>query len=214
MQHQGNSSEKVPIPTGVYIEFVCLFVIIPILYATDLIIIPKVIPLIALFMYCLAILIVHRRHSSGWLKLQANWKLILIRFVLINIAVMAALVVFSSHPLVADFNSNPKLLVMVLLYPFFSALPQELIFREFFFYRYQDLFRKPKILVAVNVVLFAFAHLYFMNWIVIVFTLVGGALFAITYQQTRSLLVVTLEHSIYGLVILSSGLWEYFYKAF
>jgi len=105
-------------------------------------------------------------------------------------------------------------LLMVLLYPFFSALPQELIFREFFFYRYRSLFPNPQVLIAVNVVVFAFAHVYFMNWIVIVFTLVGGALFALTYQQTRSLLVVTLEHSIYGLVILSSGLWEYFYKAF
>jgi membrane protease YdiL (CAAX protease family) len=103
---------------------------------------------------------------------------------------------------------------MVLLYPFLSAFPQELIFREFFFYRYRNLFRKPQILIAVNIIVFAFAHVYFMNWIVIVFTLVGGALFALTYHQTRSLLVVTLEHSIYGLVILSSGLWEYFYKAF
>ena len=203
-----------PVPAGIYIEFICLFVILPLLYATDLVFIPKVIPLIVLFVYCLGILIAHRRHSTVWLRMQANWKLIIIRFILINIAVAAAIVVFSSHPLLADFQSNRKLLLMVLLYPFFSAFPQELIYREFFFYRYRNVFRKPQTLIAVNIILFAFAHVYFMNWIVIVFTLVGGALFALTYHQTRSLLVVTVEHAIYGLVILSSGLWEYFYKAF
>jgi len=212
MQHDNQAST--PVPAGIYIEFATLFVILPVLYAADMILMPKVIPLIALFVYCLAILIARRRHSREWVSMRANWKLIAIRFVLINAGVVVAITIFSSHTLVADFSSNPKLLLMVLFYPFFSAFPQELIFREFFFYRYRDLFRKSQVLIAVNIILFAFAHVYFMNWIVIVFTLVGGALFAMTYQQTRSLLVVTLEHSIYGLVILSSGLWEYFYKAF
>jgi len=211
---QDNSHAPAPVSAGIYMEFAALFVILPILYAADLVFVPKAIPLIALFIYCLAILITHRRPSREWLRMQANWKLIVIRFVLINTVLMAAIVIFSSHPLVADFSSNRKLLLMVLLYPFFSAFPQELIFREFFFYRYRRMFSSPQVLMTANIILFAFAHVYFMNWIVIVFTLVGGALFALTYRQTRSLLVVTLEHSIYGLMILSSGLWEYFYKAF
>lgn len=198
----------------VWIEFILLFVLLPVLYATDLVYVPKVIPLVALFLYCLSILFIQRRNSMAWLNLRAGWKLIMIRLILINAAVAAAIVLFSTAPLLADFQTNRKLLLMVALYPFFSAFPQELIFREFFFYRYKGLLRTPGRLLAANIVLFAFAHIYFMNWIAILFTLVGGALFALTYQRTRSLLVVTIEHSLYGLLILSSGLWPYFYKAF
>jgi len=103
---------------------------------------------------------------------------------------------------------------MILLYPFLSAFPQEIIFREFFFYRYATLFRNPRVMLMLNVLLFSFAHIYFGNWIVIGFTMIGGMIFALTFFKTRSVMVVTIEHSLYGLIILSSGLSPLFYKAF
>ena len=66
----------------------------------------------------------------------------------------------------------------------------------------------------VNIFLFSFAHIYFANWTILLFTLIGGAIFAHTYLRTRSLLVVTIEHTMYGVLILSSGLSNQFYKAF
>lgn len=103
---------------------------------------------------------------------------------------------------------------MVILYPFLSAFPQELIFRKFFFYRYGSIFRNRTVLLVVNILLFSFAHIYFSSWIVIIFTLIGGAIFAMTYLRTRSLLAVTVEHTLYGLLMLTSGLADYFYRAF
>jgi membrane protease YdiL (CAAX protease family) len=103
---------------------------------------------------------------------------------------------------------------MTLIYPLSSAFPQELISREFFFHRYEPILRNKNVVIATNVVLFSFAHLYFANWTVMIFTLVGGFIFALTYLKTKSLLVVTIEHTLLGVVILSSGLANQFYKAF
>lgn len=51
----------------VWTEFTLLFVVLPVLYATDLVYVPKVIPLVALFLYCLSILFIQRRNSMAWL---------------------------------------------------------------------------------------------------------------------------------------------------
>jgi membrane protease YdiL (CAAX protease family) len=110
--------------------------------------------------------------------------------------------------------ANKQLLFMTLIYPFASAFPQELIFREFFFQRYGLLFKNEKYIIVINIVLFAFAHIYFANWTIILFTLAGGLIFVTTYLKTRSLLVVTIEHTLFGIFILSSGLSDQFYKAF
>ena len=69
-------------------------------------------------------------------------------------------------------------------------------------------------MLVANILLFSFAHIYFASSIVTTFTLVAGAIFAITYRRTQSLLVVSIQHSLYGLMILSSGLAQHFYKAF
>ena len=204
----------VKVPWFLIFESILLFLILPLLYLADVLLVHKVIPLVILLAYCAIILLLDKPANPNRFRLAANWKLIAIRLAIIA-AVVFLLIKFYFHlDLFADLPQNRKLFYMILMYPVLSALPQEVIFREFFFYRYETLFRHPAILVAVNVVLFAFAHIYFGSWIVMIFTLVGGAIFAITYSQTRSLLVVTIEHTLYGLMILSSGLGEYFYKAF
>ena len=194
-------------------EFTLLFIILPLLYFFDVIPFHKVIPLVALFVYCLVILITAKRISRDKFTLTAEWKPILLRFVII-IGITLFFIWFFADSLWADLGANKKLLVAIIIYPVLSAFPQELIFREFFYYRYATIFRNPSVLLVVNVVLFSFAHLYFMSWVVLLFTLVGGLIFSITYLKTRSLLVVTIEHTIYGSVILASGLGEQFYKAF
>ena len=196
------------------LELAVLFVIMPLLYVADVLPVHKVIPLVALLAYCTIVLLVNKPVNPNRISLAANWKLIALRFVVISVVVFLLIRFYLHGDLFADLQENRKLFYMILMYPLLSALPQEVIFREFFFYRYGALFRNPSVLVAVNVVLFAFAHIYFGSMIVMVFTLVGGAIFALTYRQTRSLLVVSIEHTLYGLMVLSSGLGEYFYKAF
>jgi membrane protease YdiL (CAAX protease family) len=196
------------------LELIVMFVIMPVLYVADLLPVHKIIPLVVLLAYCSMVLLVNKPINPSRLSLRANWTLIAVRFVVISVMVMLLIRFYFHLDLIADLQKNRQLFYMILIYPLLSALPQELIFREFFFYRYGKLFTNPTLLVAVNLVLFPFAHIYFANWIVIVFTLVGGAIFALTYRQTRSLLVVSIEHTLYGLMVLSSGLGEYFYKAF
>jgi len=195
------------------VELVALFIMIPVFYWRDWIPVHKIVPLVLLLAYCVFILIRKNRINKDRFVFMTDWKLILFRFLILEVLIFVGLY-FYNHQLFADFDSNPKLFYMVLMYPFLSAFPQELIFREFFFYRYSTIFRNPLVMLASNTLLFTFAHLYFANWIVIAFTLVGGVIFSLTYLKSKSLLVVTIEHSLYGVTLLCSGLAEYFYKAF
>jgi membrane protease YdiL (CAAX protease family) len=101
-------------------------------------------------------------------------------------------------------------LLFLLLYPPFSVYPQELVFRTFFFQRYGSLFTDKTLLVVASTLFFAFMHIVFANGIVILSTLIGGYFFAQTYAHTRSLRLVCLEHSLYGYVVFSMGLGEFF----
>ncbi|MEV4346874.1 CPBP family intramembrane glutamic endopeptidase [Actinoplanes sp. NPDC049596] len=94
-------------------------------------------------------------------------------------------------------------------YPLFSVYPQELLYRGFLMHRYG---RGLGAAVA-SATAFGFAHLLFGNVIAVVATLAGGWLFARRYQQTGSLLVVSVEHALYGITIFTIGLGQYFYHA-
>lgn len=107
---------------------------------------------------------------------------------------------------------RPQLFATIcLLYPFLSALPQEVLYRGFFFARYKPLFPPAGLRVALSALAFALAHLAFGNWVAPVLSLLGGLLFSWRYAQTRSLPLAILEHSLYGLLIFAVGLGWYFY---
>lgn len=196
------------------IELVILFVIFPVLYFYQLIPWHKAIPLVILFVYCVTVLVLEKRENPQRFKAKANWMAILFRFASIVILILVWIKYFSSQPLFTDLTANKQLLFMVVIYPLASAFPQEVIFREFFFQRYKPLFKNDAVFIITNIILFAFAHIYFANWTIILFTLIGGIIFAITYLKTKSLLVVTIEHTLLGVFILTSGLSGQFYKAF
>jgi membrane protease YdiL (CAAX protease family) len=195
-------------------ELIILFIGIPILYLFDTTPVHKVIPLTALLLYCGGILLIRKPVNANRFSIQANWKTILTVFIASSIGVYLFIYFYVSEGLFADLPENRKLFYMILMYPLLSAFPQEVIFREFFFYRYGTIFKNPRWMLVANILLFSFAHIYFASSIVTTFTLVAGAIFAITYMRTQSLLVVSIQHSLYGLMILSSGLAQHFYKAF
>lgn len=195
-------------------ELTVLFVIMPLLYVVDVLPVHKVVPLVMLLAYCVIVLLVKKPINENRFSLIANWRLIMLRFAIIAVVVFLVIRFVLHVDFFADLEHNRKLFYMILMYPLLSVLPQEIIFREFFFYRYAPLFKSSSWLMAANIVLFVFAHIYFGSWIVTIFTFVGGTIFTLTYRQTGSLLVVSIEHTLYGLLVLSSGLGAYFYKAF
>lgn len=100
---------------------------------------------------------------------------------------------------------------VMVAYPLLSVIPQEIMFRSFFFERYARIFPKPVLMIAASGVLFGAAHLIFMNWVAPALCVVGGLFFAQTYQRTRSLALAVIEHALYGCMIFTVGLGPYFY---
>jgi membrane protease YdiL (CAAX protease family) len=97
-------------------------------------------------------------------------------------------------------------LMLLFIYSFFSVYPQELIYRTFYFERYKDLFSNEKLFIFVNAVVFSLAHLFFRKPLVIILTFVGGILFALTFYKTKSTLLVSIEHAIYGCWLFTVGM--------
>jgi len=95
-----------------------------------------------------------------------------------------------------------------ILYSLFSVYPQELIYRTFFFQRYEGLFKSEVLFILVNAALFSLAHLFFRNALVMLLTFLGGILFALTFKKTKSTLLVSIEHSIYGCWLFTVGMGE------
>ncbi len=102
-------------------------------------------------------------------------------------------------------------LAIMIFYPIFSALPQEIIYRLFFIQRYKTLFTNEKLLWVMNALLFGLAHLLFHNPIAVLGGVLMGIFWYQTYVRTGSLWAVTLEHALYGNFIYTIGFGHYFY---
>jgi membrane protease YdiL (CAAX protease family) len=102
-------------------------------------------------------------------------------------------------------------LAVLVFYPLVSVYPQEVVFRAFVFERYRPLFGSGWGMVAASAVAFGFVHLIYGNVVAVALTLVGGLLFARHYQRTRSLLVTSIEHALYGQLAFTIGLGTYLY---
>ena len=100
---------------------------------------------------------------------------------------------------------------VVVLYPLLSVYPQELIYRVFLLHRYAPLLGTGRRAAAASAAAFGFAHIIFGNVLSIVLTLVGGWLFARTFQRTRSLLATSVQHALYGVLAFTVGLGDFFY---
>lgn len=108
---------------------------------------------------------------------------------------------------------NPGLLVMILLlYPVLSALPQEIVFRALFFRRYRAILPRGRAALVLNAGLFSLAHLMYWSGIVAVMTFVGGLAFAWAYREGRSFPMAVLMHAVAGQIIFALGLGIFFYS--
>jgi len=102
---------------------------------------------------------------------------------------------------------------IMLLYPLMSVIPQELIYRTFFFHRYGVLFgRAWWLAIIVNAVLFGLGHLVVVGTPLAVYgTMATGLLFAVRYALTRSLWAVLVEHALWGALVFTVGLGRFFF---
>lgn len=104
-------------------------------------------------------------------------------------------------------RERPWVLVFIaVFYPIFSAYPQEIVSRAFFFHRYRALFPNTASAVTVNAFAFMWLHCPFWSLEAFALTLPGGFLFAWTYLRTRSTLAAGIEHSLYGWWAFFTGL--------
>ncbi len=141
-------------------------------------------------------------------KLKANelWRIFLMVF---SFAVATGLYVKYVMPeqlFSVVTNNLPLWILICFVYVFLSVIPQEFLYRVFFFKRYKSLAMPSWIFVLLNASLFSLAHLMFANTLVMILTFCGGLLFAFTYHRTQSMRLITIEHSLYGLWLFTVGM--------
>lgn len=194
-----------------WFELFLLFAVLPIVLALP---IP---PLFLVMVALVAIVYVFRlMFKSGLLSKSVlsqlpehfNYNPLIIRFVLFAALTTLAVGWFIPDKLFFVISQNPMLwLAISLFYSLISVVPQELIYRHFFYSRYFDTIN-PKYYIWFNAALFSLAHLMFMNALVMLLTFAGGILFATTYNKTKSVIVTSIEHAAYGLWLYTVGLGE------
>lgn len=146
------------------------------------------------------------RHAFGLNGFRA-WFGVLARVVVFALVTTFAVWRLAPDELFTIVRRAPRLwITMSVVYCVFSVYPQGLLFRGFFFSRYDDLFPDSTALIVAGAVVFSYAHTLIAHPLVFVLTFFGGLLFGLTYRRSGSLLVVAIEHALYGLWLFTVGL--------
>ena len=142
-----------------------------------------------------------------------DFKFVLLRWALASIAMIAFIYFYDPERIFYLLRNKPEIIPFIaVLYPLLSALPQEFIFCSFFFARYAPFFGKGRGMIAASAVVFAYAHILYINPVAPSLSLLGGLIFAQTYMKSKSLALVTIEHGLYGISLFVTGLGWYFYS--
>ena len=200
------------------IEYALLFLVLPVAFVFDVVPLP---PIPALWIgagACLAVLLGggdfdHRRlwHPR---RLRTDLLRAIVPFLFAAPLLVVATLVIAPDRLFGMIRERPGLwLSLVVLYPILSVYPQGLVYRAFIFHRYRPLFQQRWMRIAASAIAFSMVHVIFENWIAPVLTLIGGVIFAWTYASTRSALVASMQHALFGLFLFTIGLGSYFLYA-
>lgn len=177
-----------------------------------------IIPVLLLVcVYCIIIYCIENKNFSSEFKKIFNINInifirIIIRWIFASFILLIITFYFFNEKFFIIQNNKPEILwKIMILYPIFSALPQEFIFCKFFFYRYKSIFKSDNNLVISSALFFSVTHILFLNFIAPILSFIGGLLFANTYNKHRSLLLVSIEHGLYGNTLFFIGLGWYFW---
>jgi membrane protease YdiL (CAAX protease family) len=191
-------------------EFFIIFIVLPISFALQY---PWQIKLIIGFLGFLYIIFILLKIEKNTFKIAPNlnwklfWKETIVKLVLIALITSVFVWITDRESLFEVLRNKPKLWIFILfIYSIFSVYPQELIYRTFFFQRYQALFSNEKLFLFLNAIVFSLGHIFFKNALVMVLTFLGGILFALTFNKTKSTLLVSIEHAIYGSWLFTVGM--------
>lgn len=196
------------------LELALVFGGLPLAYRARLLPFPMLAVLDVVALGALAILLADpsfdRRRLVGGFALGdvpgIAWRAVLVA------AVIAAVVLLRHRSALLAFPlaHRGRWLLLLVLYPVFSALPQELLYRVYFFHRYRPLFGDGRAMLVASTAAFAFLHVVFGNVLSVGLTFAAGLVLGWRYARTRSLLPVTLEHALWGDLVFTLGLGRYF----
>lgn len=200
-----------------WIEFVGLFAVIPAGIAVG--VSPDMMFPLLFGFSALGLVLLHLTPGFAWRSLTEgartiDWRLVAGFGAVTAVAGLAVVKLTAPEAAFALLRINPWLMLMIaLLYPLLSALPQELVFRPLFFRRYGELLpggNWPPL--VLNAALFSLAHLMYWNWIVAAMTFCGGLVFAWAYERRGNFAEAIVLHSLSGVILFALGLGVYFYS--
>ncbi len=194
-----------------YIELFLLFVLLPCSFLLDYPAPIKVGLVLACFAYSIWVVVRDKpvKRQVLWsLHTWDFWKQLMVRMLVIFVGAYGVMYFYKPDAMFVIFKDMRLFFIIVFVYSFLSVTAQEFAYRTFFFHRYRELFNNNTIFLITNAFLFALAHIMFENQVVLLMTFVGGLFFAYTYDKTKSLLVVCVEHAIYGLWLFALGIGD------
>jgi membrane protease YdiL (CAAX protease family) len=193
-------------------ELFVLFVLIPISMALPIPVVLKLVFGIGGFIYVLFVLLKIENlkfEISKDIDWKTFWKNTFIKLLGIVVLTTIFMLLINKQNLFKVVLNRPLLwIAIILIYSFFSVYPQELVYRTFFFKRYQSLLESDTLFIFINAILFSLAHILFRNALVMLITFCGGLLFAYTYKKTESTVLVSIEHAIYGSWLFTVGMGD------
>jgi membrane protease YdiL (CAAX protease family) len=193
-------------------EFFLIFIALPTSFAFDYPFLIKAILAIVGFIYVIFILLKVENNNFKMapnLKWGSFFKHVIVKLTIIAMLTIIYMWFTSKSDLFHVLFQKPKLWVIILFaYAMFSVYPQELIYRTLYFQRYEILFKSKSLFIFLNAIVFSLAHIFYKNPLVSLMTFLGGILFALTYDKTKSTLLVSIEHAIYGCWLFTVGMGE------
>lgn len=145
-------------------------------------------------------------------KINTKYFFILIVRFLISAALifLAVYLFYKSHLFHFPKTKPLHYILSLVLYPFFSVIPQEIVFRAYFYHRFKALFPNMSIMILTNALLFSFTHIIYNNLVALSLSFLASFIFTNTYLKTRSLGITIVEHYFYGMFIFTIGLGKFF----
>tara|TARA_B100000287_G_scaffold191338_1_gene180573 strand:- start:634 stop:1236 length:603 start_codon:yes stop_codon:yes gene_type:complete len=192
-------------------EFFFIFLIIP---STIFFLDSSIIIFLSLYLVSilsLVILYFDKTFLFTSLKKKIDWKFVIIFSVIFFFLGFFYVLLVDKNLLFIFPKTNFKLwLIVIFIYPFLSVIPQELVYRVFFFQRYFPNINRFYFPVFLNLVVFAYGHLVFSNMHAIIITAIVSPIFTYAYLK-KSFLTCVILHTLGGQIIFTLGLGKYFF---
>jgi len=193
------------------LEFFFIFLIIPstIFFLDSSIIIFLTLYLVSIL--SLVILYFDKTFLFTSLKKKIDWTFVIIFSVIFFFLGFFYVLLVDENLLFIFPKTNFKLwLIVIFIYPFLSVIPQELVYRVFFFQRYFPNINRFYFPMFLNLVVFAYGHLVFSNMHAIIITAIVSPIFTYAYLK-KSFLTCVILHTLGGQIIFTLGLGKYFF---